>query len=661
MKRFLLLLSILAFFIVSCKKEEGGVNSQKGKRAETQIETDRYAVPLGDSIYTGPKNAPITIINFSDFQCPFSQRSVPVIAQLMEKHPGKIKYVFKHFPLGFHKMASKAASASIAAQKQGEFWEMYRKIFNDNKNLTQEKLNQRATELKLDMGKYKSDSESQTTQDVIAQDIALGHTFGVRGTPTIFINGKRVVGANLARIKKIIDEDFLKVETMKKEGVTDYYATFIKDGMTHFVRPKSAAPPVNKRVYRVLPPTGIPSVGMSSSALRVVTFLDYQCPHSRKVYNTLKELAKQAKGDILLQFVNLPLSYHSHARKAALASIVAQKHSKFTAYSDKMFAAHHVWSAMNSADFDNYLLAIAKGLGIDEALFSKEIAFRLTKQQLTREMQSAKDLGVRMTPATFINGRYIRGAYPLFSFVETYNEEKERATQLLDDSLSGEKKYIELVKDGLLYIDSAAAKMKKDIFADGGTIYTPSLHGDEPRIGKKSAPLSIVLFIDYPCPYSRRAFMALKQIESDEDYNISIVLKYLPLQSSPHAHKIAKYSIAIQTLYGDEMWLKVALSLFAKQQEIRRLKDAMPLLEKLTTEHGFDWKKVSEKMGASETALILTKDVDEAQRLHVTGVPTFFINGKKIKGVQPISWVREAITERSKEITRQTPGDSNEK
>lgn len=658
MNKLSLLISVMVLMMVSCSIRDDTAQSQSPSVTK-QSTTDRYAVPVGESISIGPHDAPITIINFSDFQCPFSQRAVPVIALLMEQYPEKIRYVFKHFPLGFHRLATKAARTSIAADRQGNFWEAYELIFQNNKNLTSEKLSAMAQKLQLDMERFQVDSTSQESQHIINRDIDEGRQFGVRGTPTLFVNGKRMVGVEIKVMREIIAKDLKKAEKMKREGITDFYAAFIKNGMTTFAKPKSVAPPVQKTIYRLIPPENTPSIGNQESEMRIVAFLDYQCPHSRKVYNTMKELAEQKKRAVLLQFINLPLSFHLHAKEAALAALVANKHEKFELFSDKMFSTQHVWSSMDKSAFSDYLLSVAKSLEIDESTFKRELASATVKRKLRKQREIAENLGVHITPASFINGRYIRGAYPLFSFIATYDEEKQRSDlHRKEKSLSGEKLYLELVKDGEPFIHSASAQARRTLFADGGDIYTPRLHGEEPQIGTKSTPLTVVLFVDYPCPYSRRGFMLLKQLQSEQIEKLHVLLKHLPLRSSPYAREIALYAITVNSLYGEEKYSETAALLFSRQKEMGGLKKVDLFLKKLTEDLGLEWKKVAKKMHAPETLLILTKDIDEAQRLHVTGVPTLFINGKKIKGVHPISWFRAAINKRANEMKERPSGSS---
>jgi len=169
-------------------------------------EITRYRVEVGDSPKRGPEDAKVTIIEFSDFQCPFSKKVQPTLDKIMEKYPRKVRVVFKNFPLNFHKDAELAAEAALAAGDQGKFWEMHDKIFNNQKKLKKRNLKEYAQELGLDMSKFNNDLETHRFKKVIDGDLKAGKGLGVRGTPSFFINGKKLVGAKpLKAFQEVID------------------------------------------------------------------------------------------------------------------------------------------------------------------------------------------------------------------------------------------------------------------------------------------------------------------------------------------------------------------------------------------------------------------------------------------------------------------------
>ena len=176
------------------------------KKRKAEDPNKIYNIPVGDSPFKGPKDAPITVVVFNDFQCPFSKRSQSTTKQLMDAYPNQIKLAFKNFPLGFHKQAMIAAEAALAAGAQGKFWEMHDKIFADQKQINIDTLKGYAKELNLDMSAFNNDIDSHKYKKVIDSDMKLARGAGVRGTPTFFINGKKLVGAKpLTAFQEVID------------------------------------------------------------------------------------------------------------------------------------------------------------------------------------------------------------------------------------------------------------------------------------------------------------------------------------------------------------------------------------------------------------------------------------------------------------------------
>jgi protein-disulfide isomerase len=158
----------------------------------------------------GPKNAPVTIVEFSDFQCPFCKTVVPTLEALQKQYGSKLKIAFKNQPLPFHTNARLAAAASLAANAQGKFWEYHDKLFANQQALDRPSLDKYAAELGLDMGKFKSALDSNKFDAQITADATEATWAGVDGTPTFFINGRRLVGAQPIDEFKAIIQDELK-------------------------------------------------------------------------------------------------------------------------------------------------------------------------------------------------------------------------------------------------------------------------------------------------------------------------------------------------------------------------------------------------------------------------------------------------------------------
>ncbi len=168
-----------------------------------------HNLPVGSSAVKGRNDASVTIVEFSDFQCPYCARLQPVLNEVLNAYPDDVRLVFKDFPLQFHKMAKSAARAARAAGEQGKYWEMHDLIFGDFKNLSDDKFKEFAMKLNLDVTRFTADYRSAKYDELIQQDISLGRSAGVGGTPTLFVNGKRMQRRGLDDFKQVI-QGYLK-------------------------------------------------------------------------------------------------------------------------------------------------------------------------------------------------------------------------------------------------------------------------------------------------------------------------------------------------------------------------------------------------------------------------------------------------------------------
>jgi len=174
----------------------------------------RQNIDLDDDPVLGSKDAKVTIVSFEDYQCPFCGKAFQQTFPLIKKEyidAGKVKMVFRDFPLGFHQEAQPAAEASECADEQGKFWEYHDGLFNNQQNLGQALYLQLAGELKLDANKFKQCLDSGKYRQEVQDDFAYGSQVGVSGTPTFFINGLPLVGAQpYQAFKQIIDAELAK-------------------------------------------------------------------------------------------------------------------------------------------------------------------------------------------------------------------------------------------------------------------------------------------------------------------------------------------------------------------------------------------------------------------------------------------------------------------
>jgi protein-disulfide isomerase len=178
----------------------------------TYLEPLRVDVASDGFPALGPASAPVTIIEFSDFECPFCAQLFPTMKEVEKKYAGKVRRVFRQFPLHtIHPNAQKAAEASLCAADQGRFWELHDAMFGNPRNLGVETLKAKAAELKLNAAAFNECLDSGKHAARVKQDVTDGTRAGVTGTPAIFINGRFLSGAQpLSTVSAIIDDELAR-------------------------------------------------------------------------------------------------------------------------------------------------------------------------------------------------------------------------------------------------------------------------------------------------------------------------------------------------------------------------------------------------------------------------------------------------------------------
>ena len=164
-------------------------------------------IVAGDAPAFGPKDAKVTIVEFSDFECPFCSRAAEASQKIKQKYGEKVRFIFRQFPLSFHTSAHVAAEAALAANAQGKFWEYHDKLFANQRALGREQLEGYAKELGLDVAKFKKALDDKTFAATVDAELKLGEEVAVDGTPTMFLNGARVANpTDFDAISKDIDK-----------------------------------------------------------------------------------------------------------------------------------------------------------------------------------------------------------------------------------------------------------------------------------------------------------------------------------------------------------------------------------------------------------------------------------------------------------------------
>jgi protein-disulfide isomerase len=379
----------------------------------------------------GPADAPVTIIEISDFECPFcSKGALKVLPEVMAAYPGKIALEFWHNPLDFHKHALPAAKATMAAQLQGRFWEYHDLLFRNRKNLGTDRLVALATQVGLDMDRFKWDMADSRVAEHISNNMAASAAMGLRGTPMFIVNGVVIQGAQPAeKFKTVIDAELEKARAALAQGISPaqlheklarengandkFVRLFIHKqspgGLPQAKKKTDRQGPVetvgNEVVWNVPVDPSDPQFGPDSPRVTIVVFSDFQCPFSGKGTALLRSVLEDFPEGIRIVYKNFPLPFHKDAHLAAEAALCAQAQGRFWEYHDILFENQR---AMAKGDLENY----ARRAGLDMDRFRQDLAGGTFREVVERHMEEGTSLGVKGTPNFFINGRVIKGAVP---------------------------------------------------------------------------------------------------------------------------------------------------------------------------------------------------------------------------------------------------------
>jgi len=206
------LASIVVASLKAGKNEKEALADAEASRfahpPEHKLLEDPIEIPTAGAPETGPHDAPITLVEFSDFQCPYCTLATPELQAVLKAYPTQVRLFFKQFPLDMHSQAALAAAAAVAAQKQGKFWPMHDALFASHNDLRRPTILALASAVGLEIKRFETDLDSPEIRKAVARDLEDGSNSGVMSTPTLFIDGQHYNGAiKLEALKPILDAE----------------------------------------------------------------------------------------------------------------------------------------------------------------------------------------------------------------------------------------------------------------------------------------------------------------------------------------------------------------------------------------------------------------------------------------------------------------------
>ena len=393
------------------------------------VSSEVYRIEMDKAPRKGGKAPKLTLVEFSDFQCPYCSRAKDTLDELLKLYQDNFAIVYKHFPLPFHEQAMPAAIAAVAAGQQGKFWEMHDKLFANQEKLDEASLAKYAQEIGLDVPKFKAALASPETRAVVEADVKQAKQFGVEGTPSFFVNGRMFSGAYpLDSFKMVLGEEMKRADAKLQAGTprAGLYAAIIKDGLAKRDPPKVEArpgePSPSERYKAEI--KSAPFRGSKNALVTIVEFSDYQCPFCGRVEATLKKILDEYKGQVRVVWRDLPLPFHPCARPAAIAARAAGQQGKYWQMHDKLFE--------NQQDLvEKNLETYAEAIGLKMESFKAASKRGDLAKAVEQDERLAEKLGVKGTPAFFINGKFLSGAQPFEAFKKKIDEELAHARKLV--------------------------------------------------------------------------------------------------------------------------------------------------------------------------------------------------------------------------------------
>lgn len=628
---------------------QGTVASAEEYSDGTPWSDEAASVPVSSKDPTwGSRSAPVTLVLFSDFECPFCTRVETSINELKTKYgPDKLRVVWKSNPLPFHKNARPASVAAetvfrLAGSKA--FWKFHDLAFANQKALTPENFEQWAVQAGVDKAKYKAAYDKQEYAAKIDADMAVGKAAGVSGTPASFINGVFLSGAQPTdKFTAIIDEQLAAAQKLVGSG-TKADAVYVKLSQEN----KAKAPPPkpreerpaedDKTVWKV--PVGeSPTKGPATALVTIVEWSDFQCPFCSKVIPTLDEVSKTYGDKVRVVWKDNPLPFHPRAEPAAelAREARAQKGEK------GFWAAHDLLWKNQQKLGDEDLLGYAKELSLDVDKVKTAIAEKKYSASITADQDLADDLQASGTPHFFINGRRLVGAQPLEKFKAVVDEEIKKAEALLAKGIAQKDLYNEIIKDG-----------KEPPPPERKTVDAPQ--ADSPWKGGEKAKVTMQIFSDFECPFCKRVEATVTEVEKNYGDKVKIYWRDKPLPMHKNAPMLAEAAHEIYKQKGNEAFWKFHGALFAKQGTPDAFTRAN--VEKYAEElGGIDLGKFKKALDTNAHKDFVKVDSDAADKAGISGTPAFVINGYFISGAQPYAKFKKLIDKALKESGDAKGGD----
>jgi len=642
--RFLFALTVL---VVGCAVQSGGqppsstplsASSAAPTRALTSAPSSTGPQPTSDAVPVaaddpvwGAADAPVTMVEFSDLQCPFCSRVNTTLTQLRAKYgPSKLRIVYKHNPLPFHEHAMPAAKVAEAVRGQAgnqAFFAFLDLAFAHQTELSDGSLQSWVAAIGLDPNLVLARAGLPQTTQKIEGDMALAVKLGANGTPAFRINGVTLSGAQpQSSFEEVIDAELVAAAQLQRAGTAPASVYPARVAVNFHAPTPTADEPEEKDDLTIwqVPAKGAPAIGPKDALVTIVEFYDYQCPFCRRVHATMTELLARYPKDLRLVMRQNPLPFHPRARPAANLALEARAEKGDTGF----FAADSgLFDDARGLD-DDALLKLGAELKLDPKKTEAAIHKDTHAAEIEADQDIATDFEAHGTPHFFINGMRISGARPTEDFVTAIDAQLKVAQELVKSGTPRARIYDEI----LSHAKGPAAPEQKSV---------PAPSADNPTRGPVNAPVVIHEFADFQCPFCGRVEPTLVELEKAFPGKLRFVWHDLPLPFHENARPAALAAREARAQKGDAGFWQMHDLLFRDQREDTAFsaKSYAHYADMLHIDPArFEAAKTDARYDA-----VLAKDQAIATAAGISGTPAFVINGFYVSGAQPLSAFKRAV------------------
>jgi protein-disulfide isomerase len=613
----------------SAKQSEQGKVPAALAPAAAASDHGAAAVPVTAQDPTwGNPDAPVTIVEFSDFQCPFCSRIVATMEELKRSYgPEQLRLVWKNFPLSFHANARPAAEAAMTAFALGgsqAFWTFHDLVFANQRELGPNNFATWAGQAGLSQAEFSAALAAGRGKAKVDADRALAGGLRITGTPTFLINGVSLAGAQpTEKFKELIDAQLAAGKALVASGLAAhavYPALCAKNLGGERAAPAEDAEKEDTTLWNVPVEKDDPVRGPADALVTLVVFSDFQCSFCQRLEATLTRLREKYGRELRIVWKDRPLPFHQFALPAAVLARVAQEKKGV----DGFWQAHD--AIFNSgAEIDLVKLeTTAAQLGISFNDVARAMEEDRYQPLFDAGEELSQGLDARGTPTSFVNGYRVTGAVPFERFVAVVDAQRARAKAMVDAGQARATLYQALAKAG----KEAKGQERKQV--DAPTDENPSK-------GVPDAKVTVQIFSDFQCPYCAQVRPTLAQLEKKFSGRIRFVWRNFPLPFHAAAPLAAEAAQEVFVQKGATGFWKYHDLLFAMQGagelagELER-----PTLERLAKKLGLDMRQFRAALDSRRHKAVVDRDVAAANKAEIRGTPAFVIGGYFVSGAQPV-------------------------